>query len=176
MGRLQQGATTAPVDFVSSMDFTNLPLTRIPATIRCRGVSSREWSEFCDRIANRDSSVCSGASTMPPLNYATFLEGPYQDGFRLDCRAYTVDEESCRLQSGTFSGSIEASRDRITCTHEPDGTVVQLYNVSFRDMNHDGIMDAVLSIVEKSGGSAPSPRDHFNLTKRSEGGGLEWVP
>jgi len=172
---LARGEKTATHDFVSNLDFTRLPLELIPYSIRCSGVSSREWHQFCDRLADRDDSVCMNERSLPPLTYVPFFFSwvDEADEFKLDCRHYSVDEHSCRLTNSTFLGNITVSERKVICIHDPDGEGIRLWDVRFRDMNRDGLMDAVLSVGQAFHGSAPGGTDRFVLTKRGKDAPLE---
>ncbi|MEQ1730956.1 MAG: hypothetical protein ABL982_21515, partial [Vicinamibacterales bacterium] len=177
------GSATASRNFVSRVDFTSLSLDLIPYDLRCRGVGSDSLADLCGRVRTRDASVCTTGALPAPLSYARFLaqEDAATHRMTLDCRPVRVDPLSCRLAKGAFVGSIAVRAGMVRCTSEPLATTramgLRLYDVAFRDVNRDGLMDAILTVVEEGDhGTAPPGWFSFALTKRSVTATLERVP
>lgn len=177
------GSPTAGRNFVSRVDFTSLSLDVIPYDVRCRGVGNDSLADLCERLRTRDASACGNGTLPAPLSYARFLTQEEATSHRmtLDCRPVRVDTLSCRLAKAVFVGSIAARAGVVRCTQEPLATTpsigLRLYDVTFRDVNRDGLMDAILSVVEEGDhGTAPPGWFSFALTKRSLAAPLERLP
>ena len=180
VGMLYRGAPSANIDFVSDLDFTDLPLTMVPHDMSCVGETAR-YGDFCDAVGRRDPKVCRDGLTPPEHSFATFveLEWKLEERFMLDCRDYPVDTETCHLTDGLFMGRASMIGNEIVCLDDKDDSSrsgVELYDVHFRDMNHDGFMDAILSFVERQPGSRPDSRTTIVLTQKTPIGPLERIP
>lgn len=177
------GASTASRNYVSRVDFTTLSLDLIPFDLRCRGVGTDTLADLCQRVEARDASAC-GTGTMPAtVSYARFLTRDEAAAARmtLDCRPVRVDPVSCRLAKAVFTGVIEARNGVVRCTAGPPASAhamgIRLSDVTFRDVNRDGLMDAILTVVEERDSGTPAPGwFSFALTKRSLSAALERVP
>ncbi len=177
------GSPTAGRNFVSRVDFTSLSLDLIPYDLRCRGVGNESLADLCARLQTRDASACAIGALPASLSYAKFLaqEDAVTHRMSLDCRPVRVDALGCRLTKTAFVGSIGVRAGVVRCTQEPLATTravgLRLYDVTFRDVNRDGLMDAILSVVEEGDhGTAPPGWYSFALTKRSLAAALERVP
>ena len=177
------GSSAASRNFVSRVDFTSLSLDLIPYDLRCRGVGSDALAGLCERVRTRDASVCATGALPAPLSYARFLaqEDAATHRMTLDCHPVRVDPLSCRLSKATFVGATAALAGVLRCTQEPLATThaigLRLYDVAFRDVNRDGLMDAILTVVEEGDrGTTPPGWFSFALTKRSLSAPLERVP
>ena len=84
----------------------------------------------------------------------------------------SVDRESCRLQSFAFRGDFEIRDNTIHCIQNEDSDGLEIYDVKFRDLNGDDIMDAVISVIGRNSGSGPASRTRVVLTKLSREGDL----
>ena len=173
MELLSGGARAAKFDFVSEIDFTQMPLALIPYEIDCRGVSSNEFFEYCDNPEVRLGSLCGEGKPVPPLNYVTFSLG-----WSGQCAPNQSVEQHCQLVDGYFRGKFVVANGKIDCIRdeqeEEDG--IKVYDVQFRDMNNDGFMDAIVSVAQVGSFSAPSGRLSFILTKTEAGGSLTRIP
>lgn len=179
---LTLGTPTARRDFVSRADFTSLSLDLVPYDLRCRGVVSDSWRALCERIRAGDASVCSTGSLPPQVSYARLLTQVDAATSRvtLACRPVRVDAVTCRLAKSSFTGSMTVSGDVVRCTQQPSATPgalgLRLTDVTFRDVNSDGLMDALLTVVDAgAAASAPPAWLTFVLTKRSAAAPLERV-
>lgn len=178
------GSPTASRNFVSRIDFTSLSLDLVPYGLRCRGVNSEAFADLCERVQARDASACAAGTVPAPVSYARFLvqEDAATKRMMLDCRPLRVDPLSCRLVKGAFVGTIAVRAGTVRCTQEPLATTrfvgLRLQDVTFRDVNRDGLMDAILSVVEEGNhvDAAPPGWFSFALTKRSVSAPLERVP
>ena len=177
------GSPTAIRNFVSRVDFTSLSLDLIPYDLRCRGVGTEALADLCARVRTGDTSVCTTGTLPAPLSYATFLEREDQATNRmtLDCRPVRVDATTCRLTKALFVGAVDVRAGVVRCTAAPLATTqtigMRLSDVTFRDVNRDGLMDAILTVVEEGDrGTAPPGWFSFALTKRSLSAPLERVP
>ncbi len=177
------GSSTASRNFVSRVDFTSLSLDLVPYDLRCRGVGSDALSDLCERLRTRDASACATGTLPVPLSYAKFLtqEEAATGRMTLDCRSVRVDPVSCRLTRAAFVGTIAVRAGVLRCAPEPLATThaigLRLYDVAFRDVNRDGVMDAILSVTEEGDrGTAPPGWLMFALTRRSAAAPLERVP
>ncbi len=185
---LVKGSKTAKNDYVSRYDFNSLPLDLIPAhAIKCTtGIVSREWIDFCDKIQERSQEICVPNQCRYPLTYATFIlgEGVSPDfswSIRTDYTA--IDQDTCRMRQGEFTGKLVIVNNRVTCRpRSPEEAEfdeiggLYLDRVEFRDMNHDGYMDAVIKISETVHGSAPSREAIFVLTRFGDNATLQIMP
>lgn len=176
------GTATASRNFVSRVDFAALSLDLIPYDLRCRGAGAA-LAALCERVRTFDASVCASGTAPAPLSYAKFLVQPDAATARmtLDCRPARVDPLSCRLTKAVFVGTIAVRAGVVRCTPEPLATThalgLRLDDVSFRDVNRDGVMDAILTVVEAGQlGTAPPAWLSFALTKRTAAAPLERVP
>lgn len=176
------GSSTAPRDFVTRASFTSLPLDLIPFDLRCRGENTPEWMDLCARVRAHDNAACTSGTLPPQVSYPRFLVQT-DDATRrlgLDCRPARVDAVSCRLSASVFIGTATSRNGLVRCTVQPPGggaAGIRLTDVSFRDVNSDGLMDAILTVVQdgaRTGSSAPSFT--FALTRRSAVGTFERVP
>lgn len=179
-----RGSASARRDFVSRVDFTVLSLDLVPYEPRCGNPISQESDDLCGRVRMRDASVCAGGGLPPAISYARFVTGHDAATGRmtLDCRPLKVDPVSCRLAKGRFVGDIAVRAGVIRCTQARQGAEaapgITLVDVTFRDVNSDGIMDAILSVAA----DAPRPGSQegtvfsFVLTKRTATTPLERVP
>ena len=174
------GSATASRNFVSRADFTSLPLDLIPYDLRCRGVGTEALANLCEQLRTRDASACATGTLPASLNYATFLahEDAATERMTLDCRPVRVDPTSCRLAKAVFVGAFAVRTGVVRCTQEPLATThaigLRLDDVTFRDVNRDGVMDAILTVVEEGDrGTAPPAWFSFALTKRSVAGPLQ---
>lgn len=173
---LKKGSKVAKYDFVSSYDFSSLPLNLIPAyELKCTGISSNSWDKFCETIEKKSQDICSPKKCSYPLSYAAFIlrENPsseYYWSIRTDYTA--IERESCRLRDGEFTGTLAIVDGRVRCRptlEEQDDTIrLSLSWVEFRDMNYDDYMDAVVKVVEHVDGSAPDLYAIFILTRLGE--------
>jgi len=177
------GSATASRNFVSRVDFTALSLDLIPYDLRCRSVGSHAQADLCERLRARDASACVTGTLPVPLSYAKFLtqEDAATGRMTLDCRAVRVDPLSCRLTRAGFVGTMAVRAGMVRCTPQRLATThaigVRLYDVAFRDVNRDGVMDAILSVTEDGDrGTAPPAWLSFALTRRSVAAPLERVP
>lgn len=147
-----RGAATAPRDFVSRTSFTTLPLDLVPYAARCAAASDEALVSACGRVAARDTAVCSGGPLPAQLSVARFLLQPGTGGAgpALDCRPVRVDSLSCRMTRGRFDGRITLRNGMVRCTPGgaggSDAVALELRDVTFRDVNGDGLMDALLSV------------------------------
>lgn len=175
------GSPTAPRDFVSRASFTGLPLDLIPFDLRCRGENTPEWTDLCARVRTHDAAACTVGTLPTPVSYARFLVQTDDATHRLalDCRPARIDPVSCRLSASVFIGSVSSRNGLVRCAFMPPGggiSGVRLTDVSFRDVNRDGLMDAILTVTQegaRAGSSAPSFT--FALTRRSAAGTFERV-
>ncbi|MFN7917026.1 MAG: hypothetical protein U0Q55_16905 [Vicinamibacterales bacterium] len=177
------GTASATRDFVSRASFTSLSLDLIPFDLRCRGENTPEWSDLCARVRTRDTSACAPGGTLPPqVSYARFLVQADEATHRLtlDCRPLRIEPASCRLSASLFIGTATARNGLVRCAFQPPGSGaagLRLTDVAFRDVNRDGLMDAILTVTQE-GGRVPSPAPWFTfaLTRRSPTGAFERVP
>ena len=98
----------------------------------------------------------------------------------LDCRPLRIEPASCRLSASLFIGTATARNGLVRCAFQPPGSGaagLRLTDVAFRDVNRDGLMDAILTVTQE-GGRVPSPAPWFTfaLTRRSPTGAFERVP
>ena len=177
------GSSTASRNFVSRVDFTSLSLDLIPYDLRCRGVGTEALADLSARVRKTDTSLCTTGTLPAPLSYANFLArtDPVTNRMTLDCRPARVDATTCRLTKAVFVGAIDVRVGVVRCTAAPLATThtigMRLSDVSFRDVNRDGLMDAILTVVEDGDlGTAPPGWFSFALTKRSLSAPLERVP
>ena len=169
MNYLNNGARSADSDYVSNIDFSAMSLELVPFAIECAGVSSTSFFEFCDGLSKRDKGMCASDDPLPPLNYITF--NPIRESWRgdnvgLDCAVYPINQNTCNMTEGQFLGTIEVRNRRIDCLRDSNAEGIRLYDVQFRDMNRDGFMDAVLSVIQVFYASGPAGRETFVLTKK----------
>ncbi len=177
------GTATASRNFVSRVNFTALSLDLIPYDLRCRGAGVATLADLCERVRTFDASVCTSGTAPAPLSYAKFLvQSDAATGrVTLDCRPARADPLSCRLTKAVFVGTIAVRAGVVRCTPAPLATThaigLRLDDVSFRDVNRDGVMDAILTVVEDGQlGTAPPAWFSFALTKRTVAAPLERVP
>jgi hypothetical protein len=174
------GSPTATRDFVSRAAFTTLSLDQIPFDLRCRGENTPEWMDLCARVQAHDNAACTSGTLPPQVSYARFLVQADEATRRLglDCRPVQIDAASCRLSASMFIGSVSARTVR--CAFQPPGTGaagIRLLDVTFRDVNRDGLMDALLTVVPEGRPSSATPTWFtFALTRRSAAGAFERVP
>jgi len=171
------GVPTAPRDFVSRTDFTRLPLDLIPYEVRCVPGASGGVADLCDALKRRDPATCLAGSMPAALSLARFVTqaDPTTGRTLLDCRPLRVDASSCHLRASQFSGAIAARSGVVHCDPVPGATApvtVQLQDVTYRDVNRDGIMDAILSV--SAGTRIPATQwVPFVVTRRSAAAPLE---
>ena len=177
------GSATASRNFVGRVDFTILGLDLIPYDLRCRGTGPDTLADLCGRLRTRDASACATGTLPASLSYARFLTQPDAASGRLtlDCRPLRVDPLSCRLAKAVFVGTLTVRAGTVRCAQEPLATTtaigLRLYDVAYRDVNRDGVMDAILSVAEEGArGTAPPGWFTFALTKRSATAPLDRVP
>lgn len=175
------GAPTAGRDFVSRYNFTALPLDVVPYEVRCQGTASAETMDLCARIRARDNSACTAGTLPAQVSAARFIVqvDPATKRATLDCRPLRVDPVSCRLTRAQFAGTLTARSGQIRCSPlaSAGGGALELQDVSFRDINRDGLMDALLSVSEVGTGSTgPGSWFTFALTRRSATAALERLP
>ena len=167
------GSASAPRDFVSRANFTTLPLDLVPFDLRCRGENTPEWTDLCGRVRAHDNAACAAGTLQTPVSYARFLVQADETTHRLglDCRPARVDPVSCRLSASVFIGSVSSRNGLVRCAFMPPGggtAGIRLTDVSFRDVNRDGLMDAILTVVQEGArGGASAPSFTFALTRRS---------
>ena len=175
---LSRGATEAEYDFVSRIDFRTLPLDLIPYDPHCGGISSDAYWEFCEAVERRDTDVCMLGSYPDHLSWVRFQKVVDLEEVRtkLDCRPLVVDHESCRLHDATFVGEVVVEGTQARCRSDASAVGVRIADVRLRDMNHDGFMDAVVSVVPAgNAGTVRGGSMEFVLTRRGEDAALEWV-
>lgn len=175
-------SASASRDFVSRASFATLSLDLIPYDLRCRGENTPEWADLCARIKARDNAACATGTLPPDLSYARFLVQADETTHRLtlDCRPVRVEAASCRLAKAFFAGALTSRGGLVRCAFQSPGsgtTGVRLVDVSFRDVNRDGVMDAILTVTLEGGRAAsPPPWFTFALTRRSATAAFERVP
>ncbi|MGC4083988.1 MAG: hypothetical protein QM736_18235 [Vicinamibacterales bacterium] len=120
------------------------------------------------------------AHSPEPVSYVRFLVQS-DDATRrltLDCRPIRVDA-SCRLSASVFIGTATARNGLVRCAFQPPGSGasgLRLTDVTFRDVNRDGVMDAILTVTQEgSRPTSPAPWFTFALTKRSATGAYQRV-
>lgn len=175
------GAPTAARDFVSRYNFTALPLDAVPYEVRCQATASAEMMDLCGRIRARDNSACATGTLPAQVSAARFLVQVDAATKRatLDCRPLRVDPVSCRLTRAQFAGTLTVRSGQVRCSPlaSAAGGTLELQDVSFRDINRDGLMDALLSVSEVGTGSTGSGSWFtFALTRRSATAALERLP
>lgn len=176
------GSASASRDYVSRASFTALSLDLIPFDLRCLGGNTPEWNDLCARVRARDNAACSTGSLPAEVSYARFLvqADAATHHLALDCRPVRVDAASCRLSSSLFVGSGTVRSGLVRCAFQPPGggaAGVRLTDVTFRDVNRDGLMDAILTVTQEGArGSVPAPWFTFALTRRSATAAFERVP
>ncbi len=168
---------------MSRTDFTSLSLDLIPHDLRCRGGNLAPLADLCERVRTFEPSVCATGTAPAPLSYAKFLvqTDAATGRMTLDCRPVRVDSVSCRLTKARFVGTIAVKAGLVRCAPEALSTTqeigLRLDDVSFRDVNRDGVMDAILTVIEEGDSGTASPAwFSFALTKRSVAAPLERVP
>jgi hypothetical protein len=170
------GDPSPKYDFVSDDDFSSLSLELIPPLVLLRGFHS-EWSySSTERAIDQAQAACGHRSRCPRLSWAGVAATWHLPSRRQSEAVEEIDAETCHLRDGRFSGEVDLKDGTVRCAYDPETNGVKLYDVSFRDVDRDGTMDAILSITEvRDGGSAPYPNDEFVLTRRTPGGPLERV-
>jgi len=173
---MERGFESAQLDFVSEEDFSSLSLGLIPPLVLLRGGHSKWSHDLTERAIDRAQVACGGRSPCPHYSWAGVDATWDLPSRRSSEPVEEVDAESCHLHGGRFTGEVELKDGTIHCVWDPTENGVALREVSFRDVNRDGTMDAILSVIEvRDGGSNPYPQDEFVLTRRTADGPLEPV-
>ena len=155
---MMQASLNPKWDYVSSLDYLNMPIYKLPYEFSCLGIMNAEGDEKCN------------AATEHQLFAFTDYFGN---------RAKKVSySENCRLVGGEFA--ISASALELP-TAPPEGNVscvlagvdeigygFLLTSVSFADINKDNYMDAIVSVVELGPHSGTFSRT-FILTRFHSG-------
>ena len=125
-------------DYVSELDYLNMPLSEIPYEFSCLGVMNAEGEEKCNAATEHQLYVFTdyfGNKTKE----MSYVENCRLNGGSISISASALDSLT-GPPGGNFSCAL-AGEDEI-------GYGFQLTSVSFADINRDNYMDAIVSVVE----------------------------
>ena len=136
--------------------------------VLCTVASEKEGRALAGALVERGQAAC--VNLLPAVRSFFRWKGEICDEteqlLKLRCDLRSVDTESCKLSNSMFTGRFEIRGNTIVCIPDSSDPGLQLYDVSFRDVNRDGVMDAILSVGEvRTGGSAPSGWFQFVITR-----------
>ena len=117
-------------DHVSHYDFFNLPLENLPFERTCVDDDPNQCSLWLIDVMGIRQRVSTSIPT-----------GPADD-----CEAKRIP---CRLVNGQFRGRIHATPDGMTCLAARRASL-RLLSVDYGDINGDGVLDAVLRLMQIS--------------------------
>lgn len=158
------GRAEAANDFVSKYDFMNGSLDDFPYTIHCNGVvSSNEFLDLCDRLTKEkvdysylEFALLGDDAMLRPDNKKE------QERIR-EIRSLPRDI-NCKLTNGGFEGEIKVVDGIIKCPVSEAGYDWQIFRISFRDVNANGFLDAIVGIVHKAGTAYQTGYNLFTRT------------
>lgn len=136
---MKKGERSPAHDFVSQYDFANAALDDLPWELHLLCVFSDEYWDYCESVRKQH----------PDWNYLEF-NFPNPEPRRYE----RVDEATCRLTGGIFTGELTVSNGTVFSESGDFNDGFQICDIGFTDVNQDGFMDAVLLLVQQGGGSA----------------------
>jgi hypothetical protein len=166
----RRGSESAERDFISSVDLSTLSLDVLPWEWRFHGKAiGKQTAELSDSIRREEPQVCAPKPCKYPLSYLRLVTLVRDLEILVDQTYERVDFESCRMIEGKFAGHILVENGWLLCMppdedENPwDHVNLEISNISYRDVNEDGFLDAVVTIQEVS--YSNNPVHVLNLTK-----------
>ncbi len=136
---LKNGNRAPAHDFVSRYDFANAALEDLPWELHQLKVTGNEYDEYCESVRKQN----------PGWNYLEF-NFPDPEARRFE----RVDRATCRLTDGIFTGELLVSNGTVSAVSGDFNAGFKICDIGFTDVNHDGVMDAVLLLAQQGCGSA----------------------
>lgn len=166
------GDPIAVYEYVNDFDFVNGLLSALPGDLVCQGLLSPDTDRWCSYLETvypeasfLEASVWQARELLP--------DAAKRERF---ARIAAEPHPECRMREGQLLARVDVDETGFRCPPgaplpEPDAASLRLSDVAFSDVNHDGYLDAVMTVAWSGGGSGGTTAT-LGLTRLAPNGPL----